>query len=140
MVEVPMISRDSRRLKEAEDLLQTYKWVICKVCSLVDEIVLFVSSIWYTILNWIWYFRLILYRLETVDLRRMTNEEKIAFWVNIHNALLMHVRLSWSSSLPFLSTFTCFVLDGVPLYYFHRLIWRMASHRTIWRRHPYLLR
>jgi hypothetical protein len=25
MVEVPMISRDSRRLKEAEDLLQTYK-------------------------------------------------------------------------------------------------------------------
>jgi hypothetical protein len=51
MVEVPMISRDSRRLKEAEDLLQTYKWVICKVCSLVDEIVLFVSSIWYTILN-----------------------------------------------------------------------------------------
>jgi hypothetical protein len=29
MVEVPMISRDSRRLKEAEDLLQTYKWVIC---------------------------------------------------------------------------------------------------------------
>jgi len=25
MVEVPMISHDSRRLKEAEDLLQTYK-------------------------------------------------------------------------------------------------------------------
>jgi hypothetical protein len=35
--------------------------------------------------------RLILYRLETVDLRRMTNEEKLAFWINIHNALLMHV-------------------------------------------------
>ncbi|KAL6893998.1 hypothetical protein ACP4OV_008096 [Aristida adscensionis] len=61
MVEVPMISRDSRRLKEVEDLLQTY--------------------------------RLILYRLEAVDLRRMTNEEKIAFWVNIHNALLMHAYL-----------------------------------------------
>ncbi|CAN6309181.1 unnamed protein product [Urochloa humidicola] len=61
MVEVPMISHDSRRLKEAEDLLQTYK--------------------------------LILYRLEAVDLRRMTNEEKIAFWVNIHNALLMHAYL-----------------------------------------------
>ncbi|XP_039828398.1 uncharacterized protein LOC120689967 isoform X5 [Panicum virgatum] len=61
MVEVPMISHDSRRLKEAEDLLQTYK--------------------------------LILYRLETVDMRRMTNEEKIAFWVNIHNALLMHAYL-----------------------------------------------
>ncbi|KAL6636856.1 hypothetical protein ACP70R_024428 [Stipagrostis hirtigluma subsp. patula] len=61
MVEVPMISHDSRRLKEVEDLLQTYK--------------------------------LILYRLEAVDLRRMTNEEKIAFWVNIHNALLMHAYL-----------------------------------------------
>jgi hypothetical protein len=34
-----------------------------------------------------------LYRLEAVDLRRMTDEEKIAFWVNIHNALLMHVVL-----------------------------------------------
>ncbi|GJN23187.1 hypothetical protein PR202_gb10814 [Eleusine coracana subsp. coracana] len=34
--------------------------------------------------------QLILFRLETVDLRRMTIEEKIAFWVNIHNALLMH--------------------------------------------------
>ncbi|CAL4944585.1 unnamed protein product [Urochloa decumbens] len=61
MVEVPMIIRDSRRLREAEDMLQTYK--------------------------------LILYRLEAVDLRRMTNEEKIAFWVNIHNALLMHAYL-----------------------------------------------
>ena len=39
----------------------------------------------------IWSFRLILYRLETVDLRRMTNEEKLAFWINIQNALLMHV-------------------------------------------------
>ncbi|KAL5210790.1 hypothetical protein ABZP36_006413 [Zizania latifolia] len=63
MVEVPLICRDSRRLKEVEDLLQTYK--------------------------------LILYRLETVDLRRMANEEKIAFWVNIHNALLMHAYLKY---------------------------------------------
>nr|CAB3451830.1 unnamed protein product [Digitaria exilis] len=52
MVEVPSISRDRRRLREAEDLLQTYK--------------------------------LILYRLETVDLRRMTNEEKLAFWINAY--------------------------------------------------------
>ncbi|CAN6202918.1 unnamed protein product [Urochloa humidicola] len=63
MVEVPSISRDRRRLREAEDLLQTYK--------------------------------LILYRLETVDLRRMTNEEKLAFWINIHNALLMHAYLKY---------------------------------------------
>ncbi|KAG8098325.1 hypothetical protein GUJ93_ZPchr0013g37211 [Zizania palustris] len=58
-----VISLADRRLKEVEDLLQTYK--------------------------------LILYRLETVDLRRMANEEKIAFWVNIHNALLMHAYLKY---------------------------------------------
>uniref|UniRef100_A0A0A9CMJ7 DUF547 domain-containing protein n=1 Tax=Arundo donax TaxID=35708 RepID=A0A0A9CMJ7_ARUDO len=63
MVEVPSISRDRRRLREAEDLLQTYK--------------------------------LILYRLEAVDLRRMTNEEKLAFWINMHNALLMHAYLKY---------------------------------------------
>ncbi|KAF7067861.1 hypothetical protein CFC21_073691 [Triticum aestivum] len=63
MVEIPAICRDNRRLRDVEDLLQTYK--------------------------------LILYRLETVDLRRMTNEEKIAFWVNIHNALLMHAYLRY---------------------------------------------
>lgn len=39
-------------------------------------------------------FRLILYRLETVDLRRMTGEEKLAFWINVHNALVMHVTFS----------------------------------------------
>ncbi|KAM0853046.1 hypothetical protein ACQ4PT_051357 [Festuca glaucescens] len=61
MVEVPSISRDRRRLSEAEDLLQTYK--------------------------------LILHRLETVDLRRMANEERLSFWINIHNALLMHAYL-----------------------------------------------
>uniref|UniRef100_A0A0E0LGL5 DUF547 domain-containing protein n=1 Tax=Oryza punctata TaxID=4537 RepID=A0A0E0LGL5_ORYPU len=63
MVEVPSISRDRRRLREVEDLLQTYK--------------------------------LILYRLETIDLRRMTNDEKIAFWINIHNAMLMHAYLKY---------------------------------------------
>ncbi|KAF0908302.1 hypothetical protein E2562_024716 [Oryza meyeriana var. granulata] len=63
MVEVPSISRDRRRLREVDDLLQTYK--------------------------------LILYRLETIDLRRMTNDEKIAFWINIHNALLMHAYLKY---------------------------------------------
>ncbi|KAJ1287588.1 hypothetical protein BS78_02G021500 [Paspalum vaginatum] len=63
MVEVPMVSRDRRRLRDADDLLQTY--------------------------------RLILYRLETVDLRRMTNEEKLAFWINVHNALLMQAYLKY---------------------------------------------
>ncbi|KAG0541495.1 hypothetical protein BDA96_02G021500 [Sorghum bicolor] len=63
MVEVPAISRDRTRLRDTEDLLQTYK--------------------------------LILYRMETVDLRRMTGEEKLAFWINVHNALVMHAYLKY---------------------------------------------
>ncbi|CAM0905253.1 unnamed protein product [Alopecurus aequalis] len=38
-------------------------------------------------------YKLILHRLETVDLRRMVNEEKLSFWINIHNSSLMHAYL-----------------------------------------------
>uniref|UniRef100_A0ACD5UXH8 Uncharacterized protein n=4 Tax=Avena sativa TaxID=4498 RepID=A0ACD5UXH8_AVESA len=38
-------------------------------------------------------YKLILHRLETADLRRMANEEKLSFWINVHNALLMHAYL-----------------------------------------------
>jgi hypothetical protein len=31
--------------------------------------------------------------LEKVDPRKMKREEKLAFWINIHNALVMHVWL-----------------------------------------------
>ncbi|XP_038970264.1 uncharacterized protein LOC103720790 isoform X2 [Phoenix dactylifera] len=61
MVEVPLICRDRRRLKDIEDLLQNYKSIIRQ--------------------------------LETVDPRKMKNEEKLAFWINIHNALMMHFVL-----------------------------------------------
>ncbi|KAJ0963376.1 hypothetical protein J5N97_028498 [Dioscorea zingiberensis] len=32
-------------------------------------------------------------QLESVSLRRMKNEEKLAFWINIHNAMIMHAYL-----------------------------------------------
>ncbi|KAF8410618.1 hypothetical protein HHK36_003150 [Tetracentron sinense] len=38
-------------------------------------------------------FRLLVCRLEDVDPRRMKHEEKLAFWINIHNALVMHVTI-----------------------------------------------
>lgn len=31
-------------------------------------------------------------RLEGVNPRNMTHEEKLAFWINVHNALAMHVK------------------------------------------------
>lgn len=35
--------------------------------------------------------RSLIHRLEGVDLRKMKHEEKLAFWINVHNALVMHV-------------------------------------------------
>ncbi|XP_072951846.1 uncharacterized protein [Typha angustifolia] len=61
MVEVPLICRDRRRLRDVKDLLQNYNSFI--------------------------------HRLETVDPSKLNNDEKIAFWINIHNALLMHAYL-----------------------------------------------
>ncbi|KAI4381676.1 hypothetical protein MLD38_007731 [Melastoma candidum] len=34
-------------------------------------------------------------RLEEVDLRRLKHDEKLAFWINIHNALVMHAFLAY---------------------------------------------
>ncbi|KAF9609400.1 hypothetical protein IFM89_015741 [Coptis chinensis] len=63
MVEVPCIYRDNQRLTEVDDLLQTYRSLVC--------------------------------RLEEIDPRKMKHEEKIAFWINIHNALVMHAFLAY---------------------------------------------
>lgn len=38
--------------------------------------------------------RLLISRLEEVDLRNLNYEEKLAFWINIHNSLVMHVNMS----------------------------------------------
>ncbi|KAH7517889.1 hypothetical protein FEM48_Zijuj09G0112000 [Ziziphus jujuba var. spinosa] len=38
-------------------------------------------------------FRSLVCRLEELDLRKMKHEEKLAFWINVHNALVMHAYL-----------------------------------------------
>ncbi|XP_077209918.1 uncharacterized protein LOC143845451 isoform X3 [Tasmannia lanceolata] len=40
-------------------------------------------------------FRSLIQRLENVDPRTMKYEEKLAFWINIHNALVMHAYLAY---------------------------------------------
>lgn len=37
------------------------------------------------------YGRSLIQRLEKVDPVKMTHEEQLCFWINIHNALVMHV-------------------------------------------------
>lgn len=43
-------------------------------------------------------FRLLINNLEKVDTMKMTHEEKLAFWINIHNALVMHAHLAYGIS------------------------------------------
>ncbi|KAG1341791.1 hypothetical protein COCNU_05G000200 [Cocos nucifera] len=38
-------------------------------------------------------YKLLVHRLETVDPRKMKSEEKLAFWINVHNAMMMHAHL-----------------------------------------------
>ncbi|KAH8948674.1 hypothetical protein BDL97_11G105500 [Sphagnum fallax] len=40
-------------------------------------------------------FRLMVEQLEKVDPRQMTHEQKLAFWINIYNALMMHAYLAY---------------------------------------------
>ncbi|XP_022158700.1 uncharacterized protein LOC111025163 isoform X2 [Momordica charantia] len=40
-------------------------------------------------------FRLLISRLEEVDLTKLKYEEKLAFWINIHNSLVMHTYLAY---------------------------------------------
>lgn len=37
------------------------------------------------------YCRSLVSRLEEVDPKKMKHEEKLAFWINVHNVLVMHV-------------------------------------------------
>ncbi|MFQ6648812.1 hypothetical protein Gotur_021348 [Gossypium turneri] len=39
------------------------------------------------------YYRSLVYQLEEIDVRTMKHEEKLAFWINVHNSLVMHAYL-----------------------------------------------
>ncbi|CAA2958145.1 uncharacterized protein LOC111400977 isoform X1 [Olea europaea var. sylvestris] len=40
-------------------------------------------------------FRSLISRLEVIDPKKMSYEEKLAFWINVHNALVMHAFLAY---------------------------------------------
>lgn len=41
------------------------------------------------------HFRLLVSRLEEVNPKKLKHEEKVAFWINVHNALVMHAVLAY---------------------------------------------
>ena len=51
-------------------------------------------------------------QLEEVDPRKMKHEEKLAFWINVHNALIMHVN-SYSQETLNLMLLFFFLLESV---------------------------
>lgn len=48
---------------------------------------------------------LLIKQLENVDPRKLTHQEKLAFWINVHNALVMHVSGLSLCSFDLLSVF-----------------------------------
>ncbi|XP_047323675.1 uncharacterized protein LOC124927321 [Impatiens glandulifera] len=46
-----------------------------------------------TVKHMLWSFKLLVSRLERVDAKIMRYEEKLAFWINVHNALIMHAYI-----------------------------------------------
>ncbi|PRQ47745.1 putative ternary complex factor MIP1, leucine-zipper [Rosa chinensis] len=41
------------------------------------------------------HFRSLISRLEEVDPRKLNNDDKLAFWINVHNTLVMHAYLAY---------------------------------------------
>lgn len=54
--------------------------------------------------------------LETVDLGGMKNEEKLAFWINVHNAMMMHAHIEYgtpqSNNKRLLLTKVSYIISG----------------------------
>uniref|UniRef100_A0A0A9G4S1 DUF547 domain-containing protein n=1 Tax=Arundo donax TaxID=35708 RepID=A0A0A9G4S1_ARUDO len=54
--------------------------------------------------------------LETVDISGMKNEEKLAFWINVHNAMMMHAHIEYgipqSNSKRILLTKVSYIISG----------------------------
>nr|CAB3501525.1 unnamed protein product [Digitaria exilis] len=54
--------------------------------------------------------------LETADLSGMKNEEKLAFWINVHNAMMMHAHIEYgipqSNSKRILLTKVSYIISG----------------------------
>lgn len=134
MVEVPWIYRDGQKLGDTEPLLQNFRWslMIClpkKISSINDvEFNLegwkkYIPFEFYALLQFSLLLRLFCYRslisqLEEVDPRKLKHEEKLAFWINIHNALVMHVMILISRYVKFtvLTHFHSFISDASEIY------------------------
>ena len=106
MVEVPWIYRDSQKLGDIDNLLQNFRWVFVNFGFWVKLYQLYCCSI-VTMLTREFCHRSLICRLEEVDPRKLEHDEKLAFWINIHNALVMHVKAFYKFIIHNVISFRC---------------------------------
>ena len=63
-------------------------------------------------------------QLEKVDPSQLTHDEKLAFWINVHNALLMHVIIS----RPICESFILQYILCIHAYYYIIFIILLCRH------------
>lgn len=85
------------------------------------------SAIHWCLENWSYnghvllcYFRSLICQLEEVNPAKLKHDEKLAFWINVHNALVMHVIIN-------LQTMLCY-----PLIHFISLTWLIGLEFFLW--------
>lgn len=75
--------------------------------------------------------RLLISRLEEVDPRILNQDEKLAFWINIHNALVMHVMAFTSVFFTMLNPPNFYKLGLNGSMFPARHFWLMGFHKTM---------
>ncbi|CAL9217690.1 unnamed protein product [Arabidopsis halleri] len=89
-------SRIVKKNSKNENINEELGVVIGKLCREDDNL----KSVESLLQN----FRSLVQKLEKVDPERMAREEKLAFWINIHNALVMHAYIVYGFSEDTTST------------------------------------
>lgn len=92
MIEISWICGDPQKLCNVKSLLENFRSAAYVIFR--HHKAFFVLSYSFVNVSWAMVHRLLISRLEEVDLTKLKYEEKLAFWINIHNSLVMHVNMS----------------------------------------------
>jgi len=57
--------------------------------------------------------RFLVEELEKVNAAHMSNDEKLAFWINLYNALLMHVSIALIPSFCLSVSYTVLIMQFI---------------------------
>lgn len=91
MLKVQWISRERKKDSDINHMLQGFRWLLIQRNQSVSYAMALISSLLFIEISTCLVFRSLIYRLKEVDLKAMKHEEKLAFWINVHNTLVMHV-------------------------------------------------